>query len=77
LEYGLHVAAEIGAQSALFWYANRLQTRMDGRFILRSVTPGVAGSSPVHFANQINVSQPQCRDPFVFGASRVLDNGDA
>ena len=38
----------------------------------RPVTPGVAGSSPVHSANQINGLQQVCCNPFVFVERRAL-----
>ena len=33
---------------------------------VRTVTPGVAGSSPVHSANKINGLQQICCNPFFF-----------
>jgi hypothetical protein len=58
-----------------FWNADCPQTRMDAHSEHRAVTPGVAGSSPVHSANKINGLALQGANPFSFLGPSGVNQG--
>jgi hypothetical protein len=79
LEYDGRIPLECCVESATFWNMNSRPDRINAHFVHRPVTPGVAGSSPVHSAKILNENSRLRVAVFISGSETLeyARRGDA